>query len=200
MEKITVSIHIPKCGGTSMAKMLCAEFKTLLAYQGRTYGKLVISTNQDNIMDEISFGTEYDFSEVLGIAKSLGFTHIHGNIPLDFIKPHVYNVNLITFVREPKERLHSEYVHNILRFNINDMSEVDFYRHYNNSLYHYTRGRWELFSFIGRFENYSEDIKRLGIQQEVHENKSENKKPPVGCPDDLDKYTTIDQEIYAKLA
>lgn len=197
VDPIVVSIHIPKCGGTSIGKMLESKFNTLFVYQGRTVGKFVIASRYDDIIGQIKLGREYTINEAMYHAYKFDCTHIHGNIPIDYLMPYLKSIRLITFVREPKERLHSEFCHNVLRFGM-DFTEPEFYRYFNNGLYYYTRGVWNLFEFIGRFERFSEDVAKLGLV-ELHENNAPKEKPPVGYPEELNKYTSIDQEIYASV-
>tara|TARA_R110000868_G_scaffold175724_3_gene412914 strand:- start:2849 stop:3460 length:612 start_codon:yes stop_codon:yes gene_type:complete len=198
MEKITVSIHIPKTGGTSLGKMFLETFpgKTLLVYQHQKAGLFGVSRDTGTIEDEIRTGEAHRFDYIMYMAYRDGITHIHGNIPIEYLVPYFDRVRLVTFVREPKERTHSQYCHE--KKNGYDGSDVWFYRKHGDDMFKYTHGQWHLFDFIGRFETFGEDIKKLGITHEIHVNKGDRKED-VSNPEWLERYTLVDQDIYSEL-
>lgn len=100
MERI-VNVHIPKCAGTSFKIALAASFKVKYDYGGRISRseKLVIS-------DSIAQNYQIDAAQYDAVNCISG--HF---IPIKYLKLHQAGWKFITWLRDPAQRLFSQYYH-----------------------------------------------------------------------------------------
>lgn len=212
MEKI-VNIHIPKTGGTSFREALSQHYEVITDYGhriGREVGELIRECSE--------------FNSTLDVRDYASIHCISGHIlPLKYAKLHQSGWKFITWLREPAQRLYSNYHHH-LRNAENPVPEVRrsplaqrilddklsveefvFDPICKNVCQRFFHGfPPENYFFIGITENYESDLRRLsdllGLDMTVQKLNTNPDKPQPWYPIDaslLDQIKAFHREDYA---
>lgn len=197
MEKVVVWVHIPKTGGKSLFKMLKQKYKVLQIYE--TIGGWAYSDDVNEIDDKIQdYYNSKSLTDCVQYAKDHGYNAIIGNLVAREIKSvcdSIYGSSeLYCFLREPIRRTVSEYQHNFY-YGFAEPSFEDFCKRTYNTQWRQTSGDLSLFTFVGNFATFKEQILQLGFNEE-HENSSSSRdKVPVD-PDVAIPYNKLDIELF----
>lgn len=199
---LLISIHIPKTAGTTFGAILQKKYKEKFLYVynsnfpgkycfGQTLGEL-----HKNRMDEQK--TALSKTALYRLIKDLGIECVHGHIPycvVDDATSYFGDVNYITWVREPKARTYSDYLH--FRRNGNTQDTELLIQSLANRMNEFIGQDPTVFSFIGRTEHFNEDLKRFGIEVEYE---VLNTTPPTPenkeIKEIIDRYVDVDTVLY----
>lgn len=180
-----------------MVKMLEQKHKTLQVYQ--TVGGYVYGPSNEDLMPKIvGLQNVYDLYTCFKYASDNGYGAIIGNIEarlaLDTAKQFYKEVELMCVLREPLDRVYSEFCHNLSKGVIHPDYKLHC-EHTYNTQYWLTGGNLDIFRHVVDFNSFPEYMESLGYIVE-HENKSENKKIYERSDEIAIPYNKLDIELY----
>jgi len=198
-KTMKVHVHVAKTGGMSFIDMWGENHKTLCVYQTVKKDRFTMfdsSLKKEDMLDYIrSEGKTLE--EVCLYAKNNDYEVIIGNLTMpevDETLSKYFDVEYITFMRNPIDRAYSEFCHNVSK-GIAQVIPEPFYEFHENSFTNQLGKDLSKFSFIGDFNNFSDDLIALGLN-EIHDNKSKGKTLPYD-EKMIQKYNEEDLKLYA---
>lgn len=182
-----------------MVKILEQKHKTLQIYE--TIGGYVYSEDKDELMDKIIHLVDIKpLDECCRYAKENNYTAIIGNFKAQEIYSILKNlyeeIEMICVLRNPLDRIYSEYCHNTFHQVFNDTFE-NFCKLNYNTMYRIIGEDLSIFTHVIDFPDFQTYIEKLGYYVE-HENKSEDKKILKRDDDTALIYNKLDIYLYNK--
>lgn len=161
MSSTLLFVHIPKTAGTSFRNAVEKTFGSNNIC--RDYGS--DSNDTSEIIKQYIYGTK-DFYQFKKIFEESNYSVMSGHFPYSKYCPLFDAQNVVTFVRDPVDRLFSEYLH-FKRHKGYKKSLSDFCNQERNinMMSRYLNGMdWTSVGFIGITERYDESLMVLGNQ------------------------------------
>jgi len=201
MPKLLISIHIPKTAGTTLGSLLKQKYKDkmLFVYPALVNGFYCYGSTPQEAHDKIMSGRGESLALVMFYAFQHGIEAIHGHVPITEFEPfeNKFDIQYITFLREPAVRAFSNYCHFRI-FESKTLTDEELYYQGGNQIYKFTGGKLEKFWYIGSSETWEQDLVNLKLQGKsipLNVTPRHSLKPNY---DLITKYNQLDMDIWTR--
>lgn len=199
-------VHIPKTAGTSFRIGAEKSFgsKSIIYDYGAN------SQDTSKLVRDFAYGKETDFVKIFGICDKDNIRMISGHMPFHKYLAGCGARNTIAFVRNPVQRVASEYYHHVRNNNLKESFESFYRQDKNRERQSKSLGAMPLaaFGFLGITESYSKSLEQInavyglsvpGLKLNQGEKRVENEyKFSEEVSEEIKKLNRKDMDLYRR--